>query len=186
MFWKAGFALQPDAGGPSRAFRRVVRLAFGCSLVAGLAACAVQALQYAEPTDDQAAELVVSTNDPMALLFYRDAARCTDALQVRQPAVGSTSYRIQADREFALKFVYSTGNDHLWAACPEQIVSFCPEKATQYRLHYTRDRDTQDCHWMLTESDGGRETPVKAWEREHDPRFTSFAGEGSWCKPKTM
>jgi hypothetical protein len=154
--------------------------------VAGLAACAVQALQYSEPADDQAAEFVVSTDGPMALHFYRDAARCTDELQVPQPKKGSTSYRIPANRDFAFKYLYSGGGYPFWAACPEQILSFIPEKGRQYLFRYALDRDGQDCHWTLTRNDGGRETPVKASVREHDANFTSFAGEGLWCKAKTI
>jgi len=165
-------------------WKRVIRLVLASACVAGLTACAIHALQYSEPADDQAAELLVSTDGPMALLFFRDAARCTDALQVPQPKPGSTSYKIPANREFAFKFFYFGGPYHLLAACPEEILSFYPDKGKQYRLRYTLDRDRQDCHWTLTENDGGRETPVKATEREHDPNFTSFAGEGLWCKAK--
>ena len=72
------------------------------------------------------------------------------------------------------------------AACPEKILSFYPEKGRQYQFRYALDRDRQDCHWTLTENNGGREIPVEASEREHDPNFTSFTGEGLWCKAKAM
>src|ERR1700683_2296869 len=178
MSWKAGFAVQPDAAGRSRVIRRVVRLAFGCALVVGLTACALHALQYTAPPDDQTAELLVSTDGPMSLLFYRDAARCTDPLQVPQPKVGLTSYRIPANREFAFRYFYPGGGYPIMAACPEKILSFYPEKGRQYQFRYALDRDRQDCHWTLTENNGGREIPVEASEREHDPNFTSFTGEG--------
>jgi hypothetical protein len=184
MSWKTVF--EPAATSRSRVLRRLTRLVLAGLCVAGLTACAIHALQYDEPADDQAAELLVSTDGPMALLFFRDAARCTDALQVPQPKPGSTSYKIPVNREFAFKFFYFGGPYHLWAACPEEILSFYPDRGKQYRLHYTLDRDRQDCHWTLTENDGGRETPVKATEREHDPNFTGFAGEGLWCKAKAM
>jgi hypothetical protein len=180
MTWKAAFA-QAAIGR-----RRAHRLAIACACTAGLAACAIQALQYTEPPDDQAAQLLVTTNGPMALLFFRDGARCTDALQVPQPKPGLTTYKIPADREFAFKFFYFGGPYNLWAACPEQMLSFTPEKAKQYRLRYMLDRGRDECHWTLTENDGGREIPVKASEREHDANFTSFAGEGLWCKAKGM
>jgi hypothetical protein len=178
MFWKT--VLATAAIGRSR----VAGLILGCALVAGLAACAVQALQYDEPDGDQTAEFVVSTDGPMALLFYRDAARCTDALQVPQPKAGVTAYRIPANREFAFKFTYFTGDDRFWTACPEEILSFYPEKAGQYRLHYMRNGDRPECRWTLTENRGGREMAVKVSERESDSGFTSFEGEGAWCKPK--
>src|ERR1700722_16080976 len=99
----------PAACRRSHVVRCVLRLVCASACVAGLAACAVQALQYSEPADDQAAEFVVSTDGPMALHFYRDAARCTDELQVPQPKKGSTSYRIPANRDFAFKYLYSGG-----------------------------------------------------------------------------
>jgi hypothetical protein len=165
-------------------WKRVVRVALASACVGGLAACAIDALKYTAPTDDQAAEFVVSTDGPMALAFYREASRCTDALQVPQPKVGSTSYRIPADREFAFEFFYYGGPYHLWEACSEQILSFHPEKGKQYRFHYALDRDRGECRWSLTENDDGRETQVQATEREYDPNFTTLAGEGLWCKPK--
>ncbi len=184
MSWKSILAFQARPMGRSR--RRVARLALAGLCAAGLTACAVNALQYAEPPADDAAELLVSTDGPMALLFYGDAARCTDALQVPQPKVGVTAYRIPANREFALKFTYFAGSDRFWTACPEEILSFTPQKAGHYRLRYTRVPDQTECHWTLTENEDGRETLVKAWEREPDPNFTSFAGAGAWCKPKAM
>jgi hypothetical protein len=186
MSWKSVLALPSNVTGRLRGWRRVAKWGFAAVCVGGLAACAVQALQYSEPVDDQAAEFVVSTDGPMALLFYRDAARCTDALQVRQPKVGSTSYRIPANREFAFRFTYFSGSARFWTACPEQILSFIPEKGRQYSLHYTRDGDGAECRWTLTETDGGRQATVKTWEREQEASFTSFAGEGAWCKPKGM
>jgi hypothetical protein len=172
--------------GALMSWKRIVRVGLASACVAGLAACAIDALKYTEPADDQAAEFVVSTDGPMALAFYREASHCTDALQVPQPKSGSTSYRIPADREFAFEFFYYGGPYHLWEACSEQILSFHPEKGKQYRFHYTLDHDRGECRWSLTESDGGRETQVKATEREYDPNFTTLAGEGVWCKPKTM
>ena len=123
MSWKAVFAPR------SRVVRRALRVMFGCAFAAGLTACAIDALEYTEPADDQTAQLLVSTDGPMALLFYRDAARCTDALQVPQPKPGVTAYRIPASREFAFKFAYFTGSDRFWTACPEQILSFIPRRA---------------------------------------------------------
>jgi hypothetical protein len=145
-----------------------------------MAACA---LQYAQPTDDKTAELVISTNAPLAVEFYRDATLCTDMLQVRPPpTIGQTSYRIPADKEFALRFLYYEGGLYSWVACGENIVSFNPEKDQHYVLHYLLEKGV--CRWVLTENNGARETAVKVSIRERDPSLTSMGGEGTWCKAK--
>jgi len=145
-----------------------------------MAACA---LQYAGPGDDQTAELVVSTNAPLVLNFYRNATRCTDRLQVHPPpAIGQTPYRIPANGEFAFRFFYIAGSLYAWTACDENIVSFNPDKGRQYVLHYSLDKGI--CRWVLTERNGEHESPVKIWKREGDPNLTSMGGEGTWCKAR--
>ncbi len=165
------------------AFRsRAGLLALACASAAGLAACA---LQYAAPADDNVAELVITADAPVSVLFYRDATLCTDALQVSQPVPGtSTSYKIPANEEFAMRFMYFQGWYQSWSACDEEIVSFYVDKAKKYRLIYSLERDKGQCRWVITESAGGHETPVKVWKRERDPSITSMGGEGTWCKAK--
>jgi hypothetical protein len=159
----------------ARARMRAIGLAFGCLIA--LAACG---LQYAEPTDDQTAELSISSNAPLVLNFYRDATRCTDVLQVRQPTTGPI--KIPANREFALRFFYIAGTSQSWIACDENIVSFNPERGGQYVLHYALDHSA--CRWAITEKSGERETPIHVWKRERDPNLTSMGGEGAWCKAR--
>lgn len=156
--------------------------AFSCMLTIGLAACA---LQHSEPVDDNAAELRVSTDGPVGILFFRDAARCTDRLQVRQPTIGVTSYKIPTNQEFALRFIYAQGSPlGLSAFCAEHIVSFQPEPTKLYTLHYTVGQGS--CQWWFTVSVGGHEMSFKPFVRESTPNLTSMGGEGAWCAPKPM
>jgi len=164
---------------------RAVRVVLGCAFAASLAACALRALQYTEPADGDSAELVILTDAPTSTLFYRDAALCTDALQVRQPVPGTpTSYRIPANREFAMRFMFFEGWYQSWSACDEEIVSFYAEKSKQYRLIYSLNREAGRCNWVITEKGAERDKPVKVWKRERDPSVTSLGGEGTWCKAK--
>lgn len=160
--------------------KSVLAAASGAAGIIGLTACA---LQYAEPTGDQTAELQVSTNAPLAMLFYRDAAQCTDALQVRQPAVGQTSYRIPADKEFALRFFYIEGGMTAWVSCQENIVSFHPKPGGVYVLHYELNQGV--CGWALNERGASQETPVPVSKRERNLNIASMGGEGAWCKAKS-
>ena len=167
------------------AFRRIAMLGGLCCCM-GLAACA---LRYAEPQADQAsAELVVLVNTPIVLQFYRDAARCTDALIAEPPpSAGGTSYRIPAGKDFAMRFFYIDGvpvyGAPSWTACKENIVSFHPETAHRYQLRYTVD--SGGCRWDVTEAREGQDLPVRVSERERDPTIMSMGGEGTWCKAKT-
>ena len=166
----------------SRAFaRKPFLIAWGCVMALGLVACT--ALSYVEPTDDQTAELDFSTKAPLIAMFYRDAARCTDALQTRGAPVGFTSYKIPANRDFAFYFAYVSGGNPFggsWEACGENILSFHPEKGKRYQLNFWWEQNR--CVWALTENLGQDMAKVKFNKRERDPSITSMAGEGTWCK----